>query len=170
MTTRAAIEAAVKALEEALKCQTKKNDYPTVIWIQEALTLLRAIPEQAGDLPTLKAQYLAYQEECEGEPQDYKKPFIQGAWNAIDWIAASGRLAQGWREISTAPKDGTKIYLWPTDGTHHKHCEPQTTIGFWYEPNEGTKYQKGKWTAWNKCSDPQKWMPLPPAPGKDGAG
>jgi len=70
-----------------------------------------------------------------------------------------------WRPIATAPKDGRKLLLWPTDGSHHRNCEPQSTIGYWTEHAPGTKYAgKGFWMGWNKCKNPTHWLPLPPAP------
>ena len=67
-----------------------------------------------------------------------------------------------WQAIDTAPRDGRKIILFPTNGHHSRHNEPQPTIGYWYQP-PNLDY-KGMWITWNACRKPTHWMPLPRSP------
>lgn len=87
---------------------------------------------------------------------------IVAAYNAALSASPVDRI-DGWEPIETAPKDGSKILLWPTDGSHHNHCEPQTTIAYWISDG------RGYWRGWNMCRRPTHWMPLPAAPLPPGA-
>lgn len=79
----------------------------------------------------------------------------------IDKLATSGRLAQGWRDISTAPRDGMKVLL---GGYVSTLPDFQYGIGHWIEKAQiWSHFVGGKPTSW-------KPLDLPPAPGKDGAG
>jgi hypothetical protein len=67
----------------------------------------------------------------------------------------------GWQDISTAPKDGTRVML--------SYDDSVTTGRYWDAWNDGT-------ADWFDDSDdvlcgylkPTHWMPLPPAPEKEG--
>lgn len=68
-------------------------------------------------------------------------------------------MTMEWQDISTAPKDGTRVLL--TDGLN------TASVGFWrrtyeeWHPNEMTEIN------WWRMQPPTHWMPLPKPP-KDG--
>lgn len=74
--------------------------------------------------------------------------------------------AQGWQPIATAPKDGTRVLLYPCmTGPHHKG-KAVVGYGYWHQP--GNPERMGFWMhAFNgsKRENLTHWMPLPDAPG-----
>lgn len=85
-----------------------------------------------------------------------------GGWcraAVVQKIAACLRASPetGWREISTAPKDGTQILLWITG------IEPRPRIGFWAERGVNLGWyglQSQHFIGMNVTH----WQPLPPSP------
>lgn len=69
-----------------------KESVDRALYYLAATGHLHKSSKSAVDVPELKKAYLAYQEECEGEPQDFKNRFIQGAWDAIEWLNDTGHL------------------------------------------------------------------------------
>lgn len=66
---------------------------------------------------------------------------------------------QEWRDISTAPKDGTRILVWRASRVRLMH----------WKALAGHK-DGGHWDEWGLrlkelAAQPTHWMPLPPAPG-----
>ena len=91
--------------------------------------------------------------------------------------------AEGWRPISTAPKDGTHILLHAPACEHEgAPVQARTTYGHWCAPSDTPriKYQDGFapepewedfepfWASWDggftEEHPPTHWMPLPPPP------
>ena len=68
-----------------------------------------------------------------------------------------------WRDIGTAPKDGTRVLL---------RCGHVTTVG-WWELQRYNKQPKPYWTteygwlagvSWDRSHQPDYWQPLPEPP------
>ena len=91
--------------------------------------------------------------------------------------------AEGWRQIETAPKDGTHILLHAPACEHEgAPVQARTTYGHWRAPSDTPriKYQDGFapepewedfepfWASWDggftEEHPPTHWMPLPPPP------
>lgn len=70
------------------------------------------------------------------------------------------RAAIGWRDISTAPKDGTGILL--TDA----RTKDWTQIAAWDEPHQGWQADDSP-AIWHRAMFTH-WMPLPSAPQRTG--
>lgn len=99
-------------------------------------------------------------------------------YQAIDYLAATNRLADGWRPIETAPKDGTTIIgarfsgyrderfgateLWYEDTFKEfiKSCR-QITMADGYTINGKVSELHSP-----EIYKPTHWMPLPPPPPK----
>ena len=65
-----------------------------------------------------------------------------------------------WQPIETAPKDGTRILLYPAFS--NGRGQYQGDIGYFYSPGEcwylqNVGHLNGRWR-------PTHWMPLPPPP------
>lgn len=64
-----------------------------------------------------------------------------------------------WQKIESAPRDGTRILLWPRiirhRGRHYGQRRPE--IGYWWTHADRT----GSWVGAGK---PTHWMHLPPPP------
>ena len=66
--------------------------------------------------------------------------------------------AHGWREIGSAPRDGTRVLGFdPMRGIAVCHCEP---IGKWYPSDEAAEF--------DGFFQPTLWQPLPPLPDAKG--
>jgi len=63
-----------------------------------------------------------------------------------------------WRPIETAPKDGTRILLWPCSVAK----KPQIDIGYWHQP--ANERFGGFWCTARRTPTPFLWMPLPENP------
>ncbi len=72
-----------------------------------------------------------------------------------------------WQPIETAPKDGTRILLWPVK-VHRKEkltYEEIAVIGYWYEwPNDAGGAWCGATRSKSIPLNLTHWMPLPAAP------
>jgi len=90
---------------------------------------------------------------------------VPGALRAMERIQAALRVGvesqevpQGWREIETAPKDGSAILAFYSLAQGKVHAGCYTTAiyedGHWCNPED-----TDEWYA-----DPTHWMALPPAP------
>lgn len=80
-------------------------------------------------------------------------------------------LKDAWQPISTAPKDGTDIFLfgWCLDWTkdNSKRAEFQVmTIGFWNDHIGGFQSERDDTADY---FEPTHWMPLPPPPVEEGS-
>lgn len=86
-----------------------------------------------------------------------------------------------WREIETAPKDGTRVIVYdPVHGTRFASWEPEARLDYDpdadgpYDPDSPLPPYAGEWeeappidaTGWcyPKWLNPTHWMPLPPEP------
>lgn len=85
------------------------------------------------------------------------------------------RKEREWRDISTAPKDGTRVMLWmvPTyDGGTISLIDddPHPVFGSWVKWADNDKesgFREGwTWYGSARCK-PTHWMPLPPPPEKE---
>lgn len=76
-------------------------------------------------------------------------------------------VEDGWRDIKTAPRDGTRVDLWlPT--------AKRFAYGFFYDDHYRTKSKpRPYWrtdsedlfgVAWQRANQPTHWRPLPPPP------
>jgi len=61
-----------------------------------------------------------------------------------------------WRQIETAPKDGTRILLWPMGNKHSRHVRS----GYWHQP--ANPEAPGFWMP--GAGRPTHWQPLPEPP------
>ena len=74
----------------------------------------------------------------------------------------SGGVAQGWRDISTAPKDGSTIDLWCLNISHGSTDSVRVPDAFW--DDEVSKWEdRHGWILESKWR-PTHWMPLPTGP------
>ena len=84
--------------------------------------------------------------------------FREKHFDAIgELLVAPQEAAQGWRDIGTAPKDGSNVILWCVDLTG---AGGHVATGSWHDPYGGS------WWDWNMeyTLHPTHWQPLPPAP------
>jgi hypothetical protein len=86
------------------------------------------------------------------------------------WNRALTTASDQWRDISSAPKDGSDVLLFfPLHGLNHDH-NPQVIICYWREnetyPNvSGWVYQGRASRSYSDVYQPTHWQPLPCAPG-----
>lgn len=69
-----------------------------------------------------------------------------------------------WQDISTAPKDGTRVILYQPDGQWRRrgpHRGAEVATGYWHQP--GNPEADGFWVA-GGAFRPTHWMPLPAPP------
>lgn len=88
--------------------------------------------------------------------------FAQTVIAALD--AARGESA-GWRDIASAPRDGTEVLLWgrcERDGAFYGY---DCNVG-WYADAEMSPTGDAGWMARDLPIEPTHWQPLPPAPGE----
>ena len=62
----------------------------------------------------------------------------------------------GWRDISTAPRDGTRILVWRAHEPGKEHLQ----VGV-------DKWKGGCWYRSRTMMQPTHWQPLPPPPGEE---
>jgi hypothetical protein len=71
-----------------------------------------------------------------------------------------------WQPIETAPRDGTRILVWPAWGATTQGSRAEIVL--WTErPRGGFRWEM--WSGHKIPCDPTHWMPLPASPG-DGDG
>ena len=70
----------------------------------------------------------------------------------------------GWRDISSAPKDGTMIIIYPIRrGGRRFPGELFSSAAYWHQP--GNPNSKGFWVpGWALKQYPTHWMPQPEPP------
>lgn len=71
---------------------------------------------------------------------------------------------QGWRDISTAPKDGTFVLL------REPNWKAGAVIGKWFDFEQVIHGALGFWEAHATEVKPTHWMPLPPLPASASEG
>lgn len=64
-----------------------------------------------------------------------------------------------WQPIETAPRDGTLVDLWLTDGRRETECRWSTSVGGWWRFDENATDVP--------VDNPTHWMPIPPPPAPD---
>jgi len=70
-----------------------------------------------------------------------------------------------WQDISSAPKDGTRILLCNDDHVVETGCWVNSWWERWERTNKTTqKLVKDDASYWSGCCNPTHWMPLPKAP------
>jgi len=75
--------------------------------------------------------------------------------NAYLQAQLEGKQANGWRDIITAPRDGTEVLLMAN----------KDPFGRPYKSDVYHSWFDGfRWTRWPHPHEPTHWMPLPPAP------
>lgn len=79
------------------------------------------------------------------------------------YAAEAVRVAQGWRPIETAPKDGTQILAWAPDFYPGFYG-----VAEWAEKQDWRPETVAGWF-WNYATRPTHWMPLPTPPQADQA-
>lgn len=91
-----------------------------------------------------------------------EKTMQESVDNYANWLSpkdVTTQPASPWQVIETAPKDGTRIWLfWP-----EAHPDDRQTVGWW----ENTGYNEPGFI--DHCDrefngQPSRWMPLPPPP------
>ena len=109
------------------------------------------------------------------------------AWNrrATPPALHAAPVAEGWRSMDSAPKDGTVVLLYCPQGDGNPGSTQRITAGSWASYEGGTTEHRdmdGRWTGqddsegwegWETLDGgfsedtmmPTRWMPLPPAPG-----
>lgn len=75
-------------------------------------------------------------------------------------VAAALRDLTEWRDIATAPKDGTEVFAW--DGSDNIICHWHGSVAGWVTDWETVS---GYDVGWNKVS-PTHWLPLPSTPNQ----
>jgi hypothetical protein len=97
-----------------------------------------------------------------GDPE--KQHTIKAARSALA-LAREHAAAGGWRDIASAPKDGTPILGWSADDEHDV---------WWWAPYMVKGTDRGCWWngvhTWGDCS-PTHWMPIsspPSLPSEEG--
>jgi hypothetical protein len=103
--------------------------------------------------------------EVAGANEDYRGTTAIAAWNhrpLLDELDASkARIAEGWQDIATAPKDGSRfLAMWGS----------QVVVGRWGNGtyNRKTKSYDGGWSVGMERNAPlTHWRPLPPPPHGD---
>jgi len=74
--------------------------------------------------------------------------------------AAIAAMGEGWRDIASAPKDGTWLWLfWPETA----YAEDRQCVGHWYRDTD-TEYWMDPHDS--ERGEPTHWRPLPPPPGE----
>jgi hypothetical protein len=77
-------------------------------------------------------------------------------------VATGNEGAAGWRPIETAPRDGTRVLLWPVNSLirigQYKQDTPRLKRPGWYFHG----------TSGSLRCDPTIWMPIPPLPKESG--
>lgn len=73
-------------------------------------------------------------------------------------LIASGTPVSDWRPIETAPKDGTRLWLY----FPHKQEDDRQCIGWWQEDGANGSYWMDH--ADSNITDPSHWMPRPAPP------
>ena len=67
----------------------------------------------------------------------------------------------GWKPISTAPKDGTKIDIWCFNGERWTDAFWHQGLGYWVMDWGGPRGERGTITPFGQ---PTHWMPIPERP------
>jgi hypothetical protein len=109
-------------------------------------------PEVGSDRRPLSTETIGQEEVC----------FCCGA---SPCVMVPMELTYGWRPISGAPRDGTRVLLWDT---------PDVVIAGWLSYPNHMNGRGGMWQMWEcepfgeDANKPTHWMPLPPPPREDG--
>jgi hypothetical protein len=113
----------------------------------------RAIHDKAWDLPN-NITAVPYKKRPESD--GYHKQHSKAHWRELADAAIAAYEAAQWREIESAPKDGTEILVWGDWTVEEPECmimaQYDAEHGQWYEVLEGCPF----------C--PTHWRPLPPPP------
>lgn len=77
--------------------------------------------------------------------------------------------ANGWYDISSAPRDGTRIAVFgkPEDAADLKFTAPGVHAAYWDSIDEAFCLDGASW--FGPFIEPSKWQPLPPPPVDGGA-
>lgn len=79
------------------------------------------------------------------------------------WMGQRDRAALatpvGWMPIESAPKDGTRILVYPVYVRRYGRGERVTALVYWHTP-ANPRYE-GSWIGMGKTVRPTHWMPLP---------
>jgi hypothetical protein len=104
------------------------------------------------------AEYLG--SEANGYEVGCSRCGAKAGWGDYGYQAAQkwNRRTPGWRPISEAPRDGTRIMIYsPLDGWVSSHYEGGCWQGLPWRPQSNPEYA---------TAQPTAWMPLPPPPGE----
>ena len=90
----------------------------------------------------------------------YYNTHVRCRWEGWQARAIESALQPGWRDIESAPKDGTHVLLW---------CQTHIQKGVQAMPFTGRWFSGGPWIIVNadmaiQRVEPTHWMALPPAP------
>lgn len=96
---------------------------------------------------------------------------VKGLINKADRALASPSLTAGaWQDISTAPKDGTHIFVCDQSDPSFSFSQRPPTVAHWFGPPDLPGLRSGGWylsVSYNEQPRLQgltHWQPLPPAP------
>ena len=93
-------------------------------------------------------------------------PNIDGLTDAIlTALSSAGIDCEGWRDIESAPKDGTRIILF---GTMQGSSVPGEEFGNWFASSN--RKNGGWWVVFAMPFKPTHWRPLPLPPLASGGG
>ena len=115
----------------------------------ESDKLTRALAESNRTIGTLEVI-------CDGHDAYRRSVIAEIAQLRADLAALRAHEAEGWRDIASAPKDGTIVLVSDRHGA--------MTPCFW---NDKSGYKSAQWLAvWDhkNFSDPSHWRPLPTKP------
>lgn len=144
-----------------------ESDMPRALWsaMLAAAPAITASPAPAlGDLVERVRQLADWL--AEGDPGGAGSVLLSGSVaqdHAADLRAAVDAMQPGWRDMESAPKDGTPILAWCV----HPHARYAGDDKEWAAPvvTQWITHNGGGWT-WNGMAGSfTHWQPLPAAPG-----
>lgn len=132
----------------------------------EAMQAMHATLGQHGADPKYLDKWIA----ASGALNEAVRQALPALLDALDRTPSDMAVRADWRDIATAPKDGTRVLLWMT-GPY----QSETMIGSWNDERYATK-PRPYWTTdderylgkrYRRANQPAVWQPLPVAPASE---